>query len=109
MASQVIVPDSSWLLLNSSNLCKCSICYLQVMFLHNSLHLLPLVPVTPSPSLVLLQGTGMGSPAGEWVEAVLVTCYMIQWVAHLHVDLEMLSQLQLGLGLGQMVLPLHQH
>ena len=38
---------------------------LQVMSLHSSLHLPPPVPVVPSPSDVMLLGTGVDSPSGE--------------------------------------------
>ena len=49
----------------------------QVMLLHSSLQLPPPVLVIPSPSDVLLLGTWVGTPPGEWVEAVSVLCYNI--------------------------------
>ena len=76
------------------------------MLLGSSQHLPPPVLVIPSPSDVLLLGTGMGSPSGEWVGAVSVCWHITQQAPHLLVDLAVSSQLGLELGL---VLPSHQH
>ena len=74
------------------------------MLLGSSLHLLPPVLVTPSPSGALLLGAGMGSLSGQWVGAVSVP---------LNTDQEPLlfvaaSQLYLRLDLEQMVLFSHR-
>ena len=79
------------------------------MLLDSSLHLPPPVLVIPSPSDVQLRGTVMESPSGEWVGAVNVLCYTVQQVPLVHVELAVLSQLQLELGLEQVLLPIHQH
>ena len=85
---------------------------LQVMLLGSSLHL-PLPPpvlVIPSPSDVLLLETGVESPSGEWmVKAVSALCYIVQQVPLVLVGLGVLSQLHLGLGLEQVLLPIHLH
>ena len=83
------------------------------MLLGSSLPLLPPVLVIPSPSDVLLVGTGMGSLPGDWVAAMSVAYYtaphmmVVVLVVHSQV---VHSQLHLGLGLEQQVLlPSHQH
>ena len=80
---------------------------LQVMLLDSSLDLPPPVLVVPLSSDVLLLGTGMGTPFGEWVGAVSVLWYTDQHL--LVVDQTMFSKQGLKLGLEQMVLPTHQH
>ena len=80
----------------------------QVMLLGSSLQLPPPVLVIPLPSDVLLLETGMESPSGEWVGAVSVSWY-IDPLPPLFVDKVTPSQLGLGLGLEQVLLPSHQH
>ena len=83
---------------------------MQVMLLDSSVHLSPPVLVIPLPSDVMLLGTGMGSPSGEWVGAVIVPWYTAQQVPHLHVDQAVPLQLYLGQSLEQQILlPIHQH
>ena len=65
------------------------------------------VLVIPSPSDVLL--LEMGSPSGEWVAPVSVSYHIPHQWTLVHVGIAVLSQLQLGLGLEQMLLPTHQH
>ena len=81
---------------------------LQVMLLHSSLQLFPPVLVISSPSGVLLW-TWVESPSGEWVGAVSALSYIVQQVPLVLVVLAVLSQLLLGLGLEQVLLPSHQH
>ena len=67
---------------------------LQVMLVDSSLQPLPPVPVISSPSDVLLLGTVMGSPSGEWVGAVIGASYsiVIQVTPLLLVDLAMYTE-----------------
>ena len=73
----------------------------------NSLQLPPPVLVVPSPSDVMLLGTGVGSPSGEWVGEVSVLWYIGQHQPP-YVDQVIPSQLCLGLDLEHMVLHSHQ-
>ena len=75
----------------------------------SSLHLPPPVTMTPSPSDVLLLETVLESPSGEWaVRAVSVSLHIPhQWTVRVRIAVT--SQLPLGLGLEQMLLPSHQH
>ena len=81
----------------------------KVVLLDSSLQLPPHVLVIPSPSNVLLLETEMGSPSGEWMGAVSALSYIVQQVPLVLVVLAVLSQLHLGLGLEQVLLPTHQH
>ena len=80
---------------------------MQVMLLDSSLQLPSSVLVIPSPSDALLLGTRVGSPLGEWVGALSVTCFTDQ-IPPLSVGQVIALQLDLVLGLEQ-VLPSHQH
>ena len=81
---------------------------LKTMLLGSSFQLPPPVLVIPSPSDVLL-GTWVGSPSGGWMGAVSVLWYTVQRVFLFLVGLPVLSQLRLGLGLEQALLPSLQH
>ena len=89
---------------------------LQVM--DSSLQLPPPVTMTPLPSDVLLLETVLESPSGEWaVRAVSVSQHSVtvslhiphQWTVRVRMGIAVTSQLQLGLGLEQMLLHSHQH
>ena len=79
------------------------------MLLDSSFQLPPPVLVIPSPSDVLLLGTGVELLSGEWMVAVSVCWDIAQQAPHLIADQAVSSQLDPGLDLKQVVLPSHQH
>ena len=88
--------------------------YTSLQVMHSSLQLPPPVTMTPSPSDVLLLET----PSGEWaVRAVSVSQHSVtvsyhiphQVTVHVGMEIAVTSQLQLGLGLEQMLHLSHQH
>ena len=83
--------------------------YSSLQVMDSSQHLPPPVLVIPSPSDVMLLETEMGTPAGKWVGAVSVSWVIAHQMTLVLVGLAVLSQLQLGLGLEQMLLHSHQH
>ena len=79
------------------------------MLLGSSLHLPPPVLVIPSPSDVLLLEAVSESPSGEWVVgAVSVFLYTDQHPPPF-ADYVMSLQLDLRLGLEQVLHPTHHH
>ena len=82
--------------------------YIQVMSLASSLQLPLPVLVILSPSHALLVETQMGTPSGEWMGTVSVLWYTDQ-LPPLFVDQVIHSQLDLELGLEEVLLLTHQH
>ena len=93
--------------------------YTSLQVMDSSLQLPPPVTMTPLPSDVLLLETVLESPSGEWAvgavsvsqHSVTVSLHIPHQVTLVHVGMEIAvtSQLQLGLGLEQMLLHSHQH
>jgi len=84
---------------------------LQVMLVDSSLQLHPPVPVIPSPSAVLLLGTIMESPSGEWMGTMLSVPFCTAMLVTLRLSLILAGLVVISqLGLMLLVrLPSHQH
>ena len=91
--------------------------YTSLQVMHSSLQLPPPVTMTPLPSDVLLLETVLETPCGEWAvgavsvsqHSVTVSYHMPHQMTLVLVGIAMTSQLQLGLGLEQMLHLSHQH